>query len=389
MNRTIKNITLTAAILSLTPYAYATGFAETLNSPTQKAQANNIRTAGEAKDTSAIDGLVANVETYLADDHTKGPYEDNLQARLKAIDSIWALGEIGSPQVMSKLEKFYSASDDVIRLNLIISMGKLQANPYSAPYIRKVAASAEVAGSVRAAAFEMLEEMGQFAPVADLVPSKEAGIETGDLIYTGGRVGNIGSWFNTDLPIGHSGIFTGTEIKDGRVYVLIADCVPNDFVPPGVRNIRLWKHFTHDFKFPYYGNRTAKIRPSRTQQEKIVKLALEMGTKGLRYSASHFSQKGPTEFDCVGYTEYIYEKAGVNPTPNGYETGLGWPLTPWEQFEATMPNVAPRTQHFTSAKIMLAPEVPGRAAEMLEAGLFGITAEPVEINLEIIPELAD
>jgi len=454
MNNTLKNIMLTAAVLSLTASAYASGgdprslllelgnpakseelktlvltdseaanallaealnagngpgyrcaaiealgasadknvtsgLAKTLNDPSPEVQACAIRAAGEGKNKAAVDALLSNVESYLASARSKGPYEDNLKARLKAIDSIWALGEIGSPQVMARLEKFYAASDDVIRMNLVVSMGKLEPNPHAAPYIRGVAASAGAAGFVRAAAFEMLEELGQNIPAAGLVPSAAAGIESGDIIYTGGRLGTIGSWLSTDLPIGHAGIFAGTEVKNGRVFVLIADCVPNNFIPPGVRNINSWKNFTHHFKYPYYGNRTSRIRPSREQRQAIVKLAREMGTKGLRYSDSHFSQKGPEEFDCVGYTEYLYEKAGLNPTDNSYETGLGWPLTPWEQFEATDVNAAPVIPYFTSSKTAAGAYTPRPAFGTLEKGLFGVSGEQIEINMDITPERAD
>jgi hypothetical protein len=37
------------------------------------------------------------------------------------------------------------------------------------------------------------------------------------------------------------------------------------------------------------------------------------------------------EADCVGFTEHCYEYAGGNPTPDEFETGAGWPLTPREQ----------------------------------------------------------
>ena len=369
--------------------AATAGLLLALNDKNTAVQSCAIRAAGDSKSGAAIKPLLANIEKYLASARDNGPYEANLKARLKAIDSIWELGEIGSAEVMNKFETFYLASDNTLRINLVISMGKLEANPYSAPYLRKLAASPQEAEVVRAAAFEMLDGLGQEASVGGLVRSKELGVETGDLLYTGGIIGDIGSWFNPDLPIGHTSIFLGTEVIDGRIYVQITDCVPDWFVPPGARNINLWKYFTHQFKFPFYGSRTSKVPPTREQREKIVKLGREMGAKGYTYNNSHFAPKGPKEFDCVGYTEYIYEQAGVNPTPDDFETGLGWPLTPWEQFEATVSHVLPRVPYRAAANTAPGSSAQRTSSEILKKGLFGVSGELPEINAEINPEKAD
>lgn len=161
-------------------------------------------------------------------------------------------------------------------------------------------------------------------------------MEKGDLIFTGGIVGTISGWVSPDMPVGHSGIFAGTEVKDGRLRVVLADCVPNSFKPGGVRNIYAWHKFTRNYEFPFYGNRTSKVRPTQAQREFIVKKALVMGGLGLKYK---LFQKGPAEYDCVNYTEFLYESAGLNPTPDSYESGAGWPFTPWEQFEAARPGL--------------------------------------------------
>ncbi|MDO8806224.1 MAG: HEAT repeat domain-containing protein [Elusimicrobiota bacterium] len=310
-----------------------------LNDPDQAVRACAIRSAGELKNEFAVESLLATVESYQkASRGRRGPYEDNIRTRLKAIDSIWSLGEIGDPRLMAKLSQFYAEADDIVKMNLIISMGKLKKNGKSGPYLFDIAASAQETEVVRAVAFEMLEQIGYPSTVINLQPSKSTGIEKGDIIYTGGIIGTIGSWGNPDLPIGHAGLFAGTAIKNGKINVIITDCVPNNFKPGGVRNIYSWKNFTHQYMYPYYGNRTTPVKPTAEQRVRLVKLGLELGAKGLKYSNTHFSQKGPTEFDCVGYIEYIYERIGLNPTDNSYETGLGWPLTPWEQFEATRPN---------------------------------------------------
>ncbi|OGR44995.1 MAG: hypothetical protein A2X35_06255 [Elusimicrobia bacterium GWA2_61_42] len=346
MNGTFKNLTLTAVLLSFSVSAYATGSlpadASRHRSETtvilQRAldQANNAATRE-----AAVDELLSNIEAYQTAGRTanKGPYENNLKARLKAIDSIWSLGEIGDPRLMSKLSKFYTEADDVIKMNLMISMGKLKKNSKAGPYLFTVASDPNETEVVRSVAFEMLEHIGYAATVVNVLPSKHAGIEKGDLIFTGGVTGTISGWVSPDLPIGHAGLFAGTEIKNGKISVVIADCVPDNFKPGGVRNIDSWNNFTHHFMYPYYGNRTTPVKPTAAQRERVVKLALEMGRKGLTYSDTHGSQKGPVKFDCVGYTEYLYEAIGLNPTENSYETGWGWPLTPWEQFIATKPNV--------------------------------------------------
>lgn len=310
-----------------------------LNDADQEVRSCAVRSAGESRNEFAVKALLDTVEDYQKSAGARrGPYEDNIRTRLKAIDAIWSLGEIGSPALMSKLTKFYTEADDIIKMNLIISLGKLKNDKKSGPYLFNIAASPQESAVVRAVAFEMLESIGYPSTVINLAPSRNPGIEKGDLIYTGGIIGTIGSWGNKDLPVGHAGIFAGIEIKDGKINVVIADCVPNNFKPGGVRNIYSWYNFTHHYNYPYYGNRTTPVKPTPEQREKMVKLALELGKKGLKYTNTHVPQKGPDVFDCVGYVEYIYEQAGLNPTPDRYETGLGWPLTPWEQFIATKPN---------------------------------------------------
>ena len=296
--------------------------------------AGALRSAGEAEKAAAAQALLAGIEDYGAAGAEKGAFEDNLKARLKAIDSIWALGELGDPRLMPKLEEFYASSDDVLRINLIVSMGKLSGNEKTGPYLAAIAADTGETEVVRAAAYEMLEHIGYPAPAARLASPRKVGFEAGDLIFTGGIVGTISGWVSPDMPVGHAGIFAGTEVKDGRLRVVLADCVPNSFKPGGVRNIYAWHKFTRDYKFPLYGNRTTQKPPTRAQREFIVAKALKMGTLGLKYK---LFKKGPAEYDCVNYTEFLYESAGLDPTPDSYESGAGWPFTPWEQFEATRP----------------------------------------------------
>ena len=392
MNGTFKNLTLTAILFSFSISAFAAGTPEADEALPETsvfiqqalAQANNPSTRE-----AAVDSLLANIENYQETRDNKGPYENNLKARLKAIDSIWTLGEIGDPRLMGKLSKFYTEADDVVKMNLIISMGKLKKNQKSGPYIFDIAASAQETEVVRAVAFEMLEHIGYPATVLNITPSKNAGIEKGDMIYTGGIIGTIGSWGNPDLPIGHAGLFAGTEIKNGRINVIITDCVPNNFKPGGVRNIYSWKNFTHQYMYPYYGNRTTATKPTAEQRERLVKLGLELGAKGLRYSNTHFSQKGPLLFDCVGYIEYIYEQIGLNPTDDSYEYGAGWPLTPWEQFAATKPNIqAPGVIILPNNGNIIVPSqtIITRGFGSLTGAFGGKALQAPEVNTNIQPE---
>lgn len=395
MNGTFKNLTLTAVLLSFSISAYAAGTPEADEALPETsvfiqqalAQANDPSTRE-----TAVDSLLANIETYQETRDNKGPYENNLKARLKAIDSIWTLGEIGDPRLMGKLSKFYTEADDVVKMNLIISMGKLKKNQKSGPYIFDIAASAQENGVVRAVAFEMLEHIGYPSTVINLTPSKNAGIENGDIIYTGGIIGTIGSWGNPDLPIGHAGLFADTEIKNGRINVIITDCVPNNFKPGGVRNIYSWKNFTHQYMYPYYGNRTTAAKPTAEQRERLVKLGLELGAKGLKYSNTHFSQKGPLLFDCVGYIEYIYEQIGLNPTDDSYEYGAGWPLTPWEQFAATKPNIPePGVIILPNNGNIIVPSqaIITRSFGSLTGAFGGKAVQAPEVNTNIQPEAAN
>lgn len=424
MNGTFKNLTLTAVLLSFSVSAYASEGVKNISSENDPAarcsaisalgaagdeasakelaalindldpavRACAVRAAGESRNEFAEEALLANIEGYQAAGGmaNKGPYENNLKARLKAIDSIWALGEIGSPKLMPKLSKFYTEADDVIKMNLMISIGKLKANSKAGPFLFSVAADARETEVVRSVAFEMLEHIGYPSTVVNLTPSRSAGIEKADMIFTGGVTGTISGWVSPDLPVGHAGLFVGTETKNGKINVLIADCVPDNFKPGGVRNIDSWKNFTHHFMYPYYGNRTTPVKPTAAQRRHIVKLALAMGKKGLTYSDTHGSQKGPLKFDCVGYTEYLYEAAGLNPTDNSYETGWGWPLTPWEQFIATKPNTPAKSEILQPNNgniIVPAPAIITGNFNSLNSvfGMKGVQAPEVSTDIAAVP----
>ncbi|MDA8131233.1 MAG: hypothetical protein M0011_06980 [Elusimicrobia bacterium] len=357
MNGTIKNLALTTILLAISASAYSSetdpcsginalattrGIASNLmiaslvNSPNSEIQSCAIRAAGRTKNQEAAAALLDNVRSYTGARNTKGHYEDNLKARLKAMDSIWALGEIGNPEVMEKLLKLFNESDDIAKINMAIGAGKTKSSGAS-KFLYDLAAKANESNVVRAAAYEMLEQRSERGPDPRLSPYN--GMEKGDLIYTGGIFGIPQGWIG-DMPVGHAGIYAGTEVKDGKIVVVIYDCVPDNFKPyGGVRKIYSFYNFTHHTIYAFYGNRVPKVRPTAEQRDKIV--AAAAAVVGHHYSDTHFTQKGPVDFDCVGYTEYAYEKAGLNPTPNDQETGWGWPLTPAEQYAATVANVRP------------------------------------------------
>ncbi len=364
MRNALRNLSLAAAILSISlpigamttqgtipdaaavasasddPCSYlaaqrsARGLTGLMNDPDPRVQDCAIRAAGRAKDAASADILLGNVESYLhaSGSRSYGAYENNLRARLKAINSIWALGEMRSSRIMARLLRFFEASDQTIKINLVIGAGKAR-SPLTAAFLYKLAGSAEESNEVRAAAYEMLAEDGVRAPAPRL---SFDGMQKADIIYTGGLTGIPQDWIG-DLAIGHAGIYGGTEIRNGRLEVLIYDCVPDNFKPyGGVRKIYSFRDFTHEDSYPFFGNRVSKTRPTPEQRELVIKAAI--AKLGHHYSNSHFQQKGPDYFDCVGFTEYAYEAAGLNPTPDDQETGWGWPLTPAEQFAATVPD---------------------------------------------------
>ena len=352
MNGTFKNLALTTALLSVSFSAYAAdsdpcagvkamarsrdaarSLAGLISTGDEQAQHCAIRAAGETRNLAAADALLANVENYTSQAPGKGVYEDNLNARLKALDSIWALGEIGDPAVLKKLLKFYKDSDDTVRINMAIGAGKTKGKDAEG-FLFNLAADTSESNVVRAAAYEMLDANRARMPQPQL--SAFNGMEKGDLIYTGGIFGIPQGWIN-ETPVGHAGLYAGAEIKDGKLVVVIYDCVPDNFKPyGGVRKIFSFYNFTHHNTYAFYGNRVSKLRPTPAQRDMII--AAAAAKVGHHYSDTHFSQKGPEDFDCVGYTEYAYEAAGLNPTPNDQETGWGWPLTPAEQFAATVSN---------------------------------------------------
>lgn len=277
----------------------------------------------------AVPLLVASIDSYLGGAGNKGAYEDDFRARMAALDAVWALGEINSPVVMKELQRLYRSSDEVFRLNIAFGAGK-QGVEKAAAFLRAVAVNVNETEPVRSAAFEILDRLGRSEGLSAAPSVVSSAITPADLLYTGGQTGTISEWFADMLPIGHTGIYGGTRIEDGRILPVIYDCVPNYFKPGGVRTVG-WYNYTHHFKHPLYAVKTSKTPPTAAQRETILSVAREL--QGKDYGLTHVQQKGPDTFDCVGYSEHAYERAGINVTPDEYETGWGWPLTPAEQYD--------------------------------------------------------
>lgn len=287
------------------------------------------RQMGLQKNEHAVPLLVANIESYLGGSGNKGAYEDDFRSRMSALNAVWALGEISGTKVLSELQRLYSSSDEVFKMNIAFSAGK-QTSGKASTFLRAIAGSADETEIVRSAAFEMLERLGRAGGISTAPSSARSAVKKADLLFTGGIVGTVSDWFSDMLPIGHAGIYGGTKVEDGRILPVIYDCVPNTFTPGGVRTVG-WYNYTHHLKFPVYAVRTSKRAPTERQRDMIIRAARSV--QGIEYSDTHLSQKGPDAFDCVGYTEYAYERAGINVTPDNYETGWGWPLTPAEQYD--------------------------------------------------------
>jgi len=103
-----------------------------------------------------------------------------------------------------------------------------------------------------------------------------------------------------------------------------------------------------DFKAegPYWGAKALKDRPRREAfspedweqwQARVLDKVEFFMRSGVTYDYLHIFQKGKRTdgghflFDCVGFTEHLWESLGYNPTPDRYEKGWGWPLTVREQ----------------------------------------------------------
>ncbi len=114
------------------------------------------RASGESKNTYAQDALASIVEDFLFNPDRSG--ERDIKKKIAAIDSIWALGEIGSASTMKLLEKYYNASDEIIRINIIFSMYKIKSDKVL-PYLNKIASNELENEAVRSAAYEMIDEL--------------------------------------------------------------------------------------------------------------------------------------------------------------------------------------------------------------------------------------
>jgi HEAT repeats len=113
------------------------------------------KSASQNNSEATINALFANIESYKMNSLNKGPYEENLKAKLAAIDSIWSLGEIGNPAIISRLAKLYTTSDEVLKVNIVISIGKTK-SPEAIKILEKITKSQEAA-ILKATAWEMID----------------------------------------------------------------------------------------------------------------------------------------------------------------------------------------------------------------------------------------
>ncbi|MCK5358000.1 MAG: HEAT repeat domain-containing protein, partial [Elusimicrobiales bacterium] len=115
------------------------------------------KSANQNKDDSTIDALFFNIDKYMAQlSFNKGYYEENLKSKLSAIYSIWALGEIGNPKILRGLKMIYAKSDEVLKVNVIISIGKTK-SPKAIKILKAIANSSGEAPILRATAWEMID----------------------------------------------------------------------------------------------------------------------------------------------------------------------------------------------------------------------------------------
>jgi len=210
-------------------------------------------------------------------------------AGFRLIDAVWALGETGGPAAERALLSAAPQADPTVRLNIDAALAKIAGRP---------------------AAGGRAEE-----PAA-------AHLEPGDILFRKGYFGLLNPAIGAQAA-GHVGVYAGVENGE---HMVIEGWLP-------VRKVSL-KVFIGNW--PYYGNRTTPVRPTAAQRAAIVDYVRAQLGKG--YDMAHTGQKGPGKFDCVGLAEAAYEAAGLNPTPDEFESGWGWPLTPTEQYEHTLPN---------------------------------------------------
>ena len=144
-----------------------------------------------------------------------------------------------------------------------------------------------------------------------------------------GRFGLLVHRNSDGVFVGHTGIFIGED--------RVIDCtVGRDPRAVGETPFQEWKEGGGEC----WGIRRDCNHP--VDLVRAVDRAREIASWRTEYDGSHNNQKGAWtrdwfwgprywEADCVGFTEHCYEHAGGNPTPDEFEVGAGWPLTPREQ----------------------------------------------------------
>ncbi len=136
---------------------------------------------------------------------------------------------------------------------------------------------------------------------------------------------------STALWVGHCGIFVGEETlvhcTTGSDPHAIYEVGFNEW-RDGVECWGIREDANHIIDLDLAVNRARHFASMRTEYDGTHNNQKGEEFKGWFCSAPYW------EFDCVGFTERVYEDVGGNPTPNEFESGAGWPLTPREQRDA-------------------------------------------------------
>ena len=139
-------------------------------------------------------------------------------------------------------------------------------------------------------------------------------------------------------PIGHAGLFADTEIKNGRINVIIQTACPITSSPAACAISTPGRISPTRYMYPYYGNRTTAPNPPPPSASAWSSWAWA-GSQRPQVQQHHFSER-PALFDCVGY-RIIYEQIGLNPRRQ-LRVRRGWPAHPLGTVRGDQPTPRPR-----------------------------------------------
>lgn len=111
---------------------------------------------GNQNNDALIASLIETIERYQYGAVSKGPYEKDLKAELAAINAIGLLGEIGDPNTIEKLWPFYVFGDEVIKINVLISIGKIKGSK-AISILKDVVDSPKESDVIKSVAWELID----------------------------------------------------------------------------------------------------------------------------------------------------------------------------------------------------------------------------------------